>query len=69
MNNLLLGENIQLDEIYKDQVILSSLKYAPTSVNIKQSFSIYKHSLTDKSRIFTEKKLEYGLINNFNNKE
>ncbi|KAL4098928.1 hypothetical protein QTP88_023441 [Uroleucon formosanum] len=72
INKVLLGEAevVQLDQNYKDPMILSSFKFAPiTSVDVERSFSIYKHLLTDRRHSFTEEKLEYHLIINFNNKE
>ncbi|KAF0774038.1 DUF659 domain-containing protein, partial [Aphis craccivora] len=45
-------------------------KFAPiTSVDCERSFLIYKHLLTDRQHSFTEEKLKYHLIINFNNKD
>lgn len=49
INKALLGD--VLDEIHHNipAVVVSSFKYVPmTSVDVERSFSIYKHSLTDR---------------------
>jgi len=66
---MLLGENVQLEDLYQDPTILSCFKYAPiTSVDVKRSFSVFKNMLTDKRHSFTEEKLEMHMIIHFNNK-
>jgi len=53
-------------------MILSFFKFSfipITSVDCERSFSICKHLLTDSLHSFTEEKLEYYLIINFNNQE
>lgn len=66
---MLLGENVQLEDLYQDPTILSCFKYAPiTSVDVERLFSVFKNMLTDKRHSFTEEKLEMHMIINFNNK-
>lgn len=69
INAILLGENVQFEDIYQDPTILNCFKYAPTtSVDVERSFSVFKNILTDKRHSFTEEKLEMHMIIHFNNK-
>jgi hypothetical protein len=66
---VLLGEKVQLEDLYQDPTILSCFKYAPiTSVDVERSFSVFKNMLTDKRPSFTEDKLEMHIFIHFNNK-
>ncbi|KAF0761778.1 lanC-like protein 2, partial [Aphis craccivora] len=57
INSILLGENVQLEDLYQDPIILSYFNYAPiTSVDVERLHS------------FTEEKLEMHMIIHFNNK-
>jgi len=50
------AEVVQLDQNYKDPMILSSFKFAPiTSVDVERSFSIYKHLLTYTAQFYRRK--------------
>lgn len=69
INAVLLGENVQLDDIYQNQTILSCFKYDPTtSVDVNRSFSVFRNMLTDNVINFTEEKLEMCMVIHFNNK-
>lgn len=59
-----LGENVQVDDInYQDLTKLYCFKYAlTTSVDIEQSFSIFRNILTNKRHSFTEDKLEMRMV-------
>ncbi|XP_060860851.1 uncharacterized protein LOC132938173 [Metopolophium dirhodum] len=66
INSVLLGENVQLEDLYEDPTILSCFKYAPiTSVDVERLFSVFKNMLTDKRYSFTEEKLEMHMIIHF----
>jgi len=48
INSILLGENVQLEDLYQDPIILSYFNYAPiTSVDVERLFSVFKNILTD----------------------
>jgi len=70
INAVLLDENVQLDDIYQNQTILSCFKYDPiTSVDVNRSFSVLRNNmLTDNVINFTEDKLEMCMVIHFNNK-
>lgn len=70
INTVLLGKNIQLNDIYQDPTILSQFKHAPlTLVEVERLFSVFKNLLTDKRQNFTEEKLKMHLVIHYKKKK